>query len=181
MQEKLLNTLPAWLHPRYPLVAKEIRHLRLIDYRLMQLGYILRMFLRGSSVLLLIIIAIFGIAGTQLGGFILYPFTVFVVVVVIIVGELLFWRVLFSIPFQASDAILGERVRKTWETLLSTPIPRHHIILSKFSALFWNHVYALWPLLVGRCVVIGLLLVEYVTLRQSLQNIHIMLFTGLLF
>lgn len=185
MLTKLLDILPAWLHPRYPLVAKETRHLRSVDYRILQLGNLLHAALKGSTILIGILLMVFVVAGQQLAGFILYPFTIVISGSVVIVGELLFLRVLASIPPQVGDFIAGERERRTWDTLLSTPIPRYQIIVAKFSAIFWNNIHALWPLMLGRSIMIALLFVEHIALTTGevpiqLGDAALMLVVGLI-
>ncbi len=186
MLTKLIDHLPAWLHPRFPLVAKETRYLWAVDFRILQFGDFLSLLIRGSRFIPFMIVVAFLVADIQLLGFLLFPFVIIISTSIILIGELLFWRVMISIPSQASDFIAGERERGTWETLLSTPIPRHQIILSKFSAAFWNNAHALWPLVIGRYVMMVLWLVEGLSLgslQQTTrpQDVGLLFIIGVLF
>lgn len=168
MRQFRFNFLPDWIHPRFPLVAKEIRHFHDIDFRITQFGDALRPLLRTSFLFSLFgFSAIFVVSGPTLFGFILFPLTVIIGVIAVIGGSFLYWRVLLSVPPQISQMIIGEWEHGTWETLLSTPILRHQIILSKFSAIFWNNVHALWPLLLLRLIFAVLLLIEHLLLTNA--------------
>jgi hypothetical protein len=160
LHDRILNWLPAWAHPRFPLVANELRKYSPIDLHVAQvhsdLGHalsILNSFLFFSTLILLI-------GGGSIFGFLLLVITFMLSPVLIMASELLYARVLFGIPAQTSQMIAGEIERGTWEIILSTPLPRHQIVLSKFAALFWNAQPALTPILISRFIGVGYLTLE---------------------
>jgi ABC-type transport system involved in multi-copper enzyme maturation permease subunit len=165
MIERLIDTLPNWLHPRFPLVANELRAYRRLDIRIEQLGQRLLSVSPGFTILVLMAAGGAIITGPRLFGFLLFPVTVVMVPFMLVLSELLLLRGAVSIPPLSAQMIAREIENGTWEPLLSTPLPRYQILLSKFSALLWNNAHIVWPIIVMRILAVCLILVEGFTLE----------------
>jgi ABC-type transport system involved in multi-copper enzyme maturation permease subunit len=160
MNERLLNLLPDWAHPRFPLVANELRQYTDIDFRIKKTSEQLRTLFSALDLVLLISAVLIVIGGGRLFGLFTLPIILFAVPFVFILSEVLFTRLILGAPSQTSQMIAGEIERGTWDIILSTSLPRYQIILSKFVALGWNSEPALVPIIVVRVLFMGLLVVE---------------------
>lgn len=167
MIERLIDTLPTCLHPRFPLVANELRAYRRLDIRIAQLSQRFVIASRSLSIILMLAVGGAVLVGPRLFGFLLFPVTVVVVPLALVVSELLLLRSILSIPSLSAQMIAGEIEQGTWDPLLSTPLPRYQIILSKFSALLWNSAHVFAPLLGLRVIAVSLILVEGLTLEYA--------------
>jgi hypothetical protein len=159
--DRWLNLLPDWAHPRFPLVANELRQYNTLDYRIIGFRNQTRTATSIINILLFIILGLLLITGGRaLFGYLLFPFVVIIGPLLILLGEMLLVRTILGIPAQTGRMIAGEITRGTWETILSTPLPRHHLVLSKLAAQFWNAEIVLTPIIITRLLVIGFVTLE---------------------
>lgn len=160
MSHRVSQYLPKWAHPRFPLVANELRRYSPVNVHVVQVrqdfSHILSILNRFFLISTLIIL----IGGGPVFGFFLLVLTFMLSPVLFMVSEILYTRVLVSIPAQTSEMIAGEIERGTWDIVLATPLPRYQIIFSKFAALFWNAQPALGPILLSRFLLIAYLTTE---------------------
>lgn len=96
-----------------------------------------------------------------------FPLLVMMGPVAFILSELLYSRLLYALPSQTAHMVAGEIQHRTWDVLLSTPIPRYQIILSKVSAQFWSTEPALLPVIVSRMAFVGFVVVEGLAFRRE--------------
>ncbi len=160
MNERLLNLLPDWAHPRFPLVANELRQYTDIDFHIQKTSERIRSFFSAIDFLLVTGAITILIGGGRLFGFFVLPLLIFAMPLVFILSEVLFTRLILGAPSKTSQMIAGEIERGTWNIILSTSLPRYQIILSKFAALGWNSEPALVPIILVRILSMGLLVVE---------------------
>lgn len=177
---KSMNTLPVWTHPRFPLVANELRRYNALDFRIAQISFYIRLIFIYSCAGLLVSFPSVMVGLGQFYGLLIFPLIVMLGPVAVVVSELLYTRIIYSLPFQTAQMIAGEIRRGTWDVLLSTPIPRYQIILSKFSAQFWNAEPALIPLLTARITLIGFIVLEGLVFRRTTPNLMTVLNLGTL-
>lgn len=163
---------PNWMHPRFPLVANEVRTFRPVDFRIVQLST--RFLAVAPIISALLFLGVLGsiLADGKLFGFLLFPVAVLVVPANLVFAEFLRLRVLVSIPSHSAQMIAGEIERGTWDPLLTTPIPRHHIILSKFSAILWNNSHAIGSMLIAQGVIAAFVLTEGLILGAESFSAH---------
>lgn len=167
MNERLLNLLPDWAHPRFPLVANELRQYTEIDFQIQKTSQSLRTLFSALDFVLLISATLILFGGGKLFGFFTLPLVFIAAPFVFILSEVLFTRLILGAPSQTSQMIAGEMERGTWDIILSTSLPRYQIILSKFAALGWNSEPALVPILVVRVLFMGLVVVERFVLHTG--------------
>jgi ABC-type transport system involved in multi-copper enzyme maturation permease subunit len=132
--------LPQWAHPRSPLVAIFVRKGSIWDLRIA--GYtrmVVRIISNLYAILLIYLPVTVAIIAAGRSFLTLFLFIVLVTLgpVLLITSEVLYLRLWFILPSRTSDMIAGEIERQTWDILLSTPIPRRQIILSKMAAVYW--------------------------------------------
>lgn len=171
MYERLVDSLPNWLHPRFPLIANQLRAYRAMDIRIAQsTTRFIHIF--WALILLLFLALVSAIIFRQgLSGFLLFPVTLVVVPSMLLLSELLLLRSLITVPGLSAQLVAGEIEHGTWEPLLSTPLPRHEIILSKFSAILWNSEHIILPLLLARILITSFITTEAITLNSDRVNI----------
>lgn len=169
----LLKFLPVWAHPRFPLVANALRHeagdLGTLDNR-----RDLRFAVGLINLFLLVGMLIFLLGWGSVFGYLLTVLGIMVVALVVIGIEFLLVRILVSIPAQTSRMIAGEMENGTWEILLSTPLPRYQVILSKFAALFWGAEPVLMPLVMLRGMIVLYVCVERGAFLEKGQSLGMM-------
>ncbi|NDJ87080.1 MAG: hypothetical protein GYB66_14470 [Chloroflexi bacterium] len=171
MNERLLRLLPDWAHPRFPLVAKELRDYRWLDQRLTRFSRRAQQILAGISGLFAFSLVIVILSGGRLFGFLLLPIVALFAPPVIVFSELLFIWIVIGLPAKTSQMIAGEVESGTWNILLSTPLPRYQIFFSKMAALFWHAEPSLALIVSYRLLLSVFLLVERITLGEQYPSL----------
>ncbi len=173
--------LPVWAHPRFPLVANELRQFSAIDVRIWQFTERTRFIVPVLVGLLFFSCALISTTGENIFGYLLFPLVVAMAPPAIIVSEILFTRLIISTPARASHMIVGEFERRTWESILSTPLPRYQIVMSKFAALMWNAEHALMPVITLRIILIGFIVIVRLAFDQfGDENLVLLILLGVL-
>ncbi len=156
----LLNLLPTWMHPRFPLVAAQLRTYSALDFQIQAIRESLRNAFSTIYFILLFFIAVVVVGGGRLFGFFLFPAIIVIAPAIILWTIFLFNRLMLITPDMTSEMIAGETERRTWEILLSIPMARYQIILSKFVGLLWNAEPTLTTLMISRIVLLMLMVIE---------------------
>ncbi len=175
MYNRVPDWLPGWAHPRFPLVANELRKLTIFDYRIAATS---RRLVRLFSILnpvLLIISFVLLISHEVTVGFMVYVPLLFIAPLLMLLSESFYLRLLTNARWMAANAIAGEVEHGTWDIIRTVPLPRYQLIFSKFAALLWTARPALLQIFVSRLVIalfIGLL-------RYNLNNVSLTLVDAL--
>lgn len=175
----MLKLLPDWLHPRFPLVAYELRHYNQLDYQIQIISENLRKSFSVAYFILLFLVAVALLGGGEIFGFLLFPPIIFITPVVVIWTVFLFYRVILTTPVKTSQMIASEIERNSWEILLSIPMARYQIILSKFAGLVWNAEPALTSIMISRIILLMLLVIERFVFTDS-SSLGLLILMGLL-
>lgn len=171
MYNRVPDWLPGWAHPRFPLVANELRKLSIFDYRIAATSHrMVRLFSILNPVLLIISFALL-ISHETTVGFMVYVPLLGIAPLLMLMSESFYLRLLTNARWMAGNAIAGEVEHGTWDIIRTIPIPRYQLIFSKFAALLWTAQPVLLQIFLSRLVIalfIGLL-------RYNLNNVTLTL------
>ncbi|MBZ0318203.1 MAG: hypothetical protein K8L91_17415 [Anaerolineae bacterium] len=171
MYNRIPDWLPGWAHPRFPLVANELRKLSIFDYRIAATSHRLVRLFSILNPILLIISFILLISHEVTVGFMVYIPLLFIAPLLMLLSESFYLRLLTNARWMAAHAIAGEVEHGTWDIIRTVPLPRYQLIFSKFAALLWTAQPTLLQIFVSRLVIalfIGLL-------RYNLNNVTLTL------
>lgn len=167
MYNRVPDWLPGWAHPRFPLVANELRKMSAFDYRIVATSHrLVRLFSILNPVLLIISLLVW-LSQDVTVGFLVYVPLLGIAPLLMTLSEIFYLRLLTNARLMAGHAIAGELEHGTWDIIRSVPLPRYQLILSKFAALLWIARPILQQIFLSRLVIalfIGLL-------RYNLNNV----------
>lgn len=168
MKQPTRRWLPEWAHPRFPLVANELRKYGRLNY---QSALASRQWLRRFSYMVFnplifaSLLVFFLLVDQQVLGTVLYIPIIFVISVTVLIVEWLYARLWIQIPLVASRMINMEIKNGTWDIIRSTPLPRYQLVLSKLAALAWMSESSMRFILVARSTIILMTVFLYFSLR----------------
>lgn len=166
-RQRVPRWLPEWAHPRFPLVANELRKQRSSPHSLAytsQRALKLFTFALINPVILLGVIILL-VSNSRLFGYLLYIPVILVGSVTIFTVEWLYSRMWLQTPITATQMIAREVERHSWDIVRSTPIPRYQIIMSKLAALGWMIEPAMSYILRARILLVFLMMLLYFSLQ----------------
>ncbi|MBI5931687.1 MAG: hypothetical protein HY862_20425 [Chloroflexi bacterium] len=175
MNNRIPSWLPGWAHPRFPLVANELRKMTAFDYRIAATSHRLVRLFSVLNPVLLIISFLLVISREATVGFLVYVPLMVIAPLLMLLSESFYLRLLTNARWMAANAIAGEVEHGTWDIIRTVPLPRYQLILSKFAALLWTARPILLQIFISRLVIaifIGLL-------RYNLNNVPLTLASAL--
>jgi hypothetical protein len=166
--KRLPGWIPQWVHPRFPLVANELRKRLPVGYATARTtGRVSRLLviLVYPALALSLILLIFG--GARIFGLMLYVPTIVISVIIILTVEWLYFRLWINVPLFAAQMVTHEVRDHTWDIIRSLPVPRYQIVMSKLAAVWWLVNSSMLYVIMSRLLMVGMIIALYFSLTGA--------------